>query len=123
MPGLLADLLVALHLAFILFTLFGGLLALRWPRAPWVHLPATAWGAFVELTGRVCPLTPLENALRAAAGEATYQGDFIGRYLAAAVYPAGLTPAIQATLGALLLLVNLGIYVLVWRRRTRRPTT
>jgi hypothetical protein len=61
MPGLLADLLVALHLAFILFTVFGGLLWLRWRRVPWVHLPAAAWGVFVELTGRVCPLKPLEN--------------------------------------------------------------
>jgi hypothetical protein len=123
MPGLLADLLVALHLAFILFTLFGGLLALRWRWAPWVHLPAMAWGAFVEATGRVCPLTPLENALRAAAGEATYQGDFIGRYLVAVVYPEGLTPAAQAVLGILLVVVNAGIYALVWRRRMRRPTT
>ena len=123
MPGLLADLLVALHLAFILFTVFGGLLALRWRWAPWVHLPTAAWGVFIEISGRVCPLTPLENRLRAAAGEATYQGDFIGRYLVAVVYPEGLTPAAQAVLGILLVVVNAGIYALVWRRRMRRPTT
>jgi hypothetical protein len=84
-----------------------------------VHLPAAAWGVFVELTGRVCPLKPLENRLRAAAGEVAYQGDFIGRYLAAAVYPEGLTPTTQAVLGLLLLVVNAGIYALVWRRRRR----
>jgi len=120
--GRLADLVVALHLLFILFTVFGGLLALRWRWAPWMHLPATAWGAFVELTGRVCPLTPLENRLRAAAGEATYQGDFIGRYVTAVVYPEGLGRTAQVVLGVLLLVVNVVVYAVVWRRVLRPPT-
>ena len=118
--GVLADLVVALHFAFIVFAALGGLLALRWRWTAAVHLPAAAWGAFVEVTGRVCPLTPLENRLRAAAGDATYQGDFIGRYLSAAVYPAGLTVDVQVALGLLLVLVNAVVYWLVWRRWTRR---
>ena len=71
---LLADLVLVAHLGFIVFAALGGLLALRWRRAPLVHLPAVAWGAYIELTGRVCPLTPLENALRSAAGGAGSAG-------------------------------------------------
>jgi hypothetical protein len=59
--SLLADLLVALHLAFVVFVVAGGLLVLRWPRLAWVHVPAAVWGALVEVTGWICPLTPVEN--------------------------------------------------------------
>jgi hypothetical protein len=117
--GLLADLVVALHLAFVLFTVLGGLLALRWRWIPYLHLPAVAWGGFVEVTGRICPLTPLENSLRAASGDAVYQGDFIAHYLVPIVYPPSLTPEIQLALGALLVAVNVAIYTVVWRRRAR----
>jgi hypothetical protein len=123
---LLADFVVILHLAFVLFTVLGGLLALRWRWFPWLHLPAAIWGGFVELTGRVCPLTPLENRLRAAAGSPAYEGDFIEHYLVPIVYPANLTRDIQLVLGTLLVVVNAAIYMTVWRRRTtcsRRPQT
>ena len=96
----LADLVVTLHLAFVLFTVLGGLLALRWRWVPWLHLPASAWGGFVEVTGRVCPLTPLENRLRGAAGGSAYEGDFIEHYLVPIVYPPSLTPQIQLALAA-----------------------
>lgn len=115
----LADLVVVLHLAFILFTAFGGLLALRWRWFPWVHLPAAAWGGFVELTGRVCPLTPLENWLRHAAGESTYEGDFIARIVGAIVYPPRLTREFQLALAAVLVVINCVVYLVVWRRRAR----
>ena len=116
---LLADLVVVLHLAFVLFTVLGGLLAHRWRWVPWVHVPASAWGAFVEITGRVCPLTPLENRLRGAAGGFAYEGDFIEHYLAPIVYPSGLTREIQLALATLLVIVNGAIYTTLWRRRTR----
>lgn len=116
---LLADAVVLFHLAFIAFALLGGLLALRWRWMPWLHLPALAWGALVEFTGWMCPLTPLENALRLAAGDAVYSGDFVGRYLLPVLYPAGLTREVQWMLGGVLLLVNAGAYLLVWRRRRR----
>jgi hypothetical protein len=114
---LLADLVVILHFLFILFVVFGGLLALRWRWLPWIHLPAAAWGGFVELTGRICPLTPLENQLRRAAGNAAYEGDFIEHYLLPVIYPAGLTREIQIALAAMVVLINVVIYALVWRRR------
>ena len=118
--GLLADVVVLLHLMFVLFVLLGGLLALKWPRIAWLHLPAAAWGAVVEFTGWICPLTPLENWLRTQGGEATYAGDFIGRYLLPILYPEALTPDIQVMLGVLVLVVNLAIYGWLWQAG-RRP--
>jgi len=116
---LLADLIVLVHLAFVLFALLGGLLALRWPRVLWLHLPAALWAAAVELGGWPCPLTPLENRLRAQGGDATYPGDFLGRYLLALLYPAGLSREGQVLLGLIVILVNAGVY---WRvRRGRCP--
>ena len=120
--SLLADLIVALHLLFVFFVALGGLLALRWPVVAWLHVPAAAWGAFVELTGRICPLTPLENQLRALAGRAAYEGDFVGRYLLPVLYPAGLTLQAQAWLGAAVIAANAAIYTLVWRRVTGRSS-
>ena len=82
-----------------------------------MHVPAAAWGAFIELTGGVCPLTPLEISLRAAAGQQAYEGDFVEHYLVPLIYPPGLTLDIQLALGILLLALNAAIYAFVWRRR------
>lgn len=76
-----ADLVMAIHLAFVVFVPFGALLALKWSWIPWVHLPAAAWGFIISLTGGVCPLTLAEKALRAEAGEPVYAGSFIQHYL------------------------------------------
>ena len=116
---LAADIIVLLHLAFILFAAAGGLLVLRWPRLAWLHLPCAAWGVLIEATGGICPLTPLEQHLRLAAGAPAYSGSFIERYLVPLLYPPGLTRSLQIGLGIALLLVNLAIYAWVWRRRRR----
>lgn len=116
--SLLADLVLLLHVAFVVFVVAGGLLALRWPRAAWVHLPAAAWGVLIELSGRVCPLTPLENRLRAAAGQTGYQGDFVSHYLLPVLYPSDLTREVQFALAVALLAVNAAIYTVAWRRAT-----
>ena len=110
-----ADLIVVLHFSFVLFVLFGGFLLIKWPRLMWLHLPSVAWGIFVEFSGWICPLTPLENWLRAQAGEATYAGDFIVRSLSSILYPDALTHEIQLILGTALLIVNLAIYRWLWR--------
>jgi len=115
----LADLILLLHLAFIVFVVAGGLLALRWRWAPLVHIPAAFWGVFVEVTGKVCPLTPLENALRRAAGASGYTGGFIEYYLAPAIYPSTLTHQVQLSLAALVVLSNLAAYSFVWERHRR----
>jgi hypothetical protein len=117
MLGLLADLLVVLHLLFVAFVALGGLLLLRWPRVAWAHLPAAVWGAGIELTGGTCPLTPLEQELRRRAGEGAWQGDFVSHYLLPVLYPAGLTRGAQLGLAVLVVGVNLAIYTAVLRRR------
>ena len=116
----LADLVVGVHALFVVFVLLGGLLALRWPWVAAAHLPAAVWGALIEFQGRVCPLTPLEKSLRAAAGESGYQGGFIEHYLLPALYPAGLTRNVQLVLGFLVIVVNLVIYGILVRRRMAR---
>jgi hypothetical protein len=116
----LADLVLVLHIAFIAFVLIGGLLALRWYWAPLVHLPAVAWGIFLETSARICPLTPLENELRRAAGDAGYCGGFIEHYLLPIIYPAGLTRSVQLALAGLVVLVNALVYLLVWQRHRAR---
>ncbi len=113
----LADLVVWLHFLFIVFALAGGALTLRWRWMPWVHLPALAWGAAVEFTGWICPLTPLENALRRAGGAAAYSGSFVERYLVPLIYPGDLTREWQFALGGMLLVINVAIYAVVWYRR------
>jgi hypothetical protein len=115
--ALLADFLLLLHGAFVLFVVAGGLLVLRWPRLAWVHVPIALWGAGIEFTGLICPLTPLEKAWRRAAGGQAYEGGFIEHYVTAALYPAGLTRGVQLVLGAAVLAVNGWVYWRLWRRR------
>lgn len=98
------------HLAFILFALLGAALAARWRWIPLVHLPAAAWGFFVELTGRICPLTYLENHLRIKAGQSGYPESFIEHYLLAIIYPAGLTREVQFALAGVIIIINVAIY-------------
>jgi hypothetical protein len=117
MYGMLADAVVIAHAAFVLFAVFGGLLVLRRQWLGWLHVPAVLWAALVETAGWFCPLTPLENLLRDRAGEDTYQSDFIEHYIMPVLYPAVLTREIQMVLGLAVLLINVGVYVWIWRRR------
>lgn len=114
----LADLTLIVHLSFILFILFGGLLAFRWPRIVWLHLPTVAYGAAIEFIGWVCPLTPLEVWLRRTAGQQGYEGSFVENYLVPIIYPAGLTPTVQIVLGSIVLGLNAIVYgALITRHR------
>ena len=118
---LAADAVVALHLAFVAFAALGGMLAWRRLAYAWFHLPALAWAAFVEFSGSICPLTPLENRLRIRAGEAGYAGSFVEHYLMPVLYPAGLTPDAQKWIGATLVALNVAIYaVALARARSRK---
>ncbi|MGD9020766.1 MAG: DUF2784 domain-containing protein [Lysobacterales bacterium] len=114
--ALLADLVLLLHAAFVVFVVLGGLLVLWKRKLAWLHIPCAAWGALIEFRGWICPLTYLENDLRVAAGGSGYEGDFIGHYLAQLVYPPGLTSGMQLLLGTSVILINVVIYTLVWRR-------
>lgn len=116
--ALAADAVLALHLAFIVWVAVGGAAALWRPWLAWLHLPAAAWGVFVSLSGRLCPLTPLEQWLRVAAGEQGYAGGFIDHYLIALVYPSGLTRDMQIGIGLFVVSLNVGLYGwLLYRRR------
>jgi hypothetical protein len=117
---ILADLVVLAHFGFIVFVMLGGLLAFRWHRIPWLHIPALAWGGFIELTGGICPLTSLENSLRPAGGLADYSQSFIERYVVPIVYPEELAREVQVVMGSILIALNILIYAYwMWRRRNR----
>ena len=113
----LADAVLLLHFAFILFVVLGGLLVLRRRRLIWLHLPVVIWGALIEFAGWICPLTPLENWLREQGGDRGFSGGFINHYLGTLIYPEGLTRELQWLLGALVLAINAAIYFRVWRSR------
>jgi hypothetical protein len=116
-----ADAILVSHLAFVLFVVFGALLLLRWPRLAWLHIPAVVWAAYIEFSGTICPLTPLEVALRQRAGQAGYGGGFIDHYVVSLLYPEGLTQNTQAMLGAVVVAINAAIYIVAFRRRRTSP--
>ena len=116
MPHILvAYAVLALHVAFILFAVLGGFLVLKWPRLMWIHLPAAAWGMLVEMAGWYCPLTRWENHFLRAAGRAGYDGGFLNHYVMPLIYPPGLTRGMEVVLGVLVLAINVGVYVRVFR--------
>ena len=111
MYGLLADIVLIIHLLFIIFVIGGGLLTLRWKKAAWLHLPLLAWAIFIEFTGWVCPLTPVENSLRKMGGGSGYGGSFIEHYLLPIIYPGAMTRGVQIKLGMMLIIVNICTYL------------
>ena len=122
--SILADALLVLHGLFIAWVAIGGLAVCFRPRLAWLHLPALAWGVWIEASGGLCPLTPLEWALRRRAGQQGHGGSFVDHYLGALIYPDGLTPAAQWRIAWLLLLINLLLYAAAavrLRRRRRMP--
>jgi hypothetical protein len=121
--SVLADAVVVLHLGFVAFVVLGGLLVLRWPRMAWLHLPAALWGAWIEFAGWICPLTPLENWLRARAGESGYATSFVEHYVVPVLYPAALTRELQWILGGLVVAINALVYLVVLRRARRHAPT
>jgi hypothetical protein len=118
----LADLVLAVHLAFILFVVAGGLAVARWPGLAWLHLPAGLWAALIELADWRCPLTPLENWLRRSAGSGGYDESFVEHYLLPIVYPAGLTRGIQLALGFAVIALNVAVYGWIRSRSSVRSS-
>ena len=121
---LLADVVLLFHIIFILFVILGGLLTIKWKKAAGIHLPLLLWGIMIEYFGWICPLTPLENSLRAKGGGTSYESSFVEYYLLPLIYPGQLTRHIQLLLGTLLLLINIFIYFIVWlewKKKKRRP--
>jgi hypothetical protein len=117
---ILSDLLVLIHLGFIVFVVLGALLVVRWPKLAWLHVPAAVWGVLIEWTGWICPLTPLENHFRALGGESGYSGGFIEHYIVPLIYPPGLAHETQLILGIAVIVINGVGYGLVMARRRQR---
>ncbi len=115
-----ADLIVLVHFAFVIFVVAGGLLALKWPKMAYLHIPAAVWGAWIGFANWICPLTPLENHLRRLVGEAGYAGGFIEHYITRILYPAGLTAGMRVTLGIAVVAANLLVYGVYFARRRSR---
>src|SRR5262249_29945835 len=116
----LADIVVLIHGAFVLFVVFGAVLVIAWPRVAWIHTPCAVWGVLIEFAGWICPLTPLENALRHRAGEAGYTGGFVEHYVLHALYPDAFTRQIQWALGGFVAIVNIAAYAYILARLRRR---
>lgn len=117
----LADLVVVIHLLFILFVIFGGLLSLGWIKYAWLHLVALCWGIAIELSGWICPLTPLENWLREKSIDSEiYQTGFVEHYLIPVIYPQDLTRKTQWVLALTVIAINLLIYSLVFFLRKKQ---
>lgn len=114
--SLTADLVVILHLGFILFALCGGFLVLKWRRLIWLHIPAVIWGSLIEFVGWYCPLTPLEKSLRKAAGEIGYSDGFIEHYIVPIIYPVGLTRDMQILFGGIVIGFNIVAYALLLKQ-------
>ncbi len=112
----LADAVLVFHGLFIVFAVLGGPLVLRWRALLWPHLACALWAATVVSMGWLCPLTPLEQHLRALAGQQGYSGGFVEHYLLAAIYPEGLTRGVQVALGLGVLVINAFAYALIWRK-------
>ena len=112
----LADLVVILHFLFVLFVLLGGFLVLWKSLFAWYHVPAVLWGACLEFSGWICPLTPLENLLREKGGLAGYNVGFVEHYIVPVLYPASLTRQMQVIIGIIVVSINFGIYFTVWMR-------
>ena len=113
----LADFVLVIHMLFIVFVVFGGLIVLKWYRIIWLHIPCVIWGALIEFFGWICPLTYLENYFRELGNANSYEGGFIQHYLIPIVYPSGLTTNIQIILGTGVIVINLIVYYFVWRNR------
>jgi len=117
-----ADAVMLVHFCFIAFALLGSFLVLRWFRVIWAHLAAVAWGMWIEASGNICPLTPLENHFRELAGQTTYGEGFITHYLGPVIYPAGLTRSTQFLILGILVTVNaIGYGLVIRQHRARQP--
>ena len=117
--GILADIVVLVHLGFVLFALLGAVLIIWWRWILWLHLPAVFWAIWIELTGGICPLTPLENWLQIRAGQGAYRGNFVDHYLIPVLYPAGLTRHIQFLMGLFVIIINLALYIYIFFQSRR----
>lgn len=112
----LAYAIAVFHGFFILFILTGGFAALIWPAIAWAHGPIAVWGILISIFDRTCPLTPLENWLRAKGNRSTYEEGYIDHYIVPVVYPPGFTPTMKVGIILFLIVSNATTYTLFFIR-------
>jgi hypothetical protein len=91
-----ADAVVVIHFAFVVFVVVGGVLALRWPKLLWIHVPTVLYSVWIITFSITCPLTPLERDLRERGGQDRYGESFIERYVEGMLYPGDMLRQAQA---------------------------
>ncbi|MFZ2490898.1 MAG: DUF2784 domain-containing protein [Thermoanaerobaculia bacterium] len=112
-----AELVLLAHFGFVLFAVFGGLLVLQSRRWAWIHVPAVIWASIVNLASWTCPLTPVEQAFRSAAGQAGYTGGFVEHYIGPLVYPGGMPRRLELVAAFSVVAWNVIVYATVLMRR------
>lgn len=120
---ILADFFLVLHLLFIIFAVFGGLLVLWRLWIAFIHIPFAIWASVVNVASWICPLTPLEVKFRLAAGQVGYEGGFIEHYIEPLIYIQGMTRTVEIILGVSVVVWNLLVYYFViskFRRKYRK---
>ncbi len=105
----LADGVLTLHLAYIIWVIFGGLLSRLRPMLAGLHVVSLLYSIAIELGPWPCPLTLAENWLEARAGLVPYSGPFLLHYLDVIVYP-NLSPALITVLGITVCAGNLVLH-------------
>ena len=118
--GIFADIVVLIHLGFVVFVVLGAVLVFWWRWIVWLHIPTVGWAVWIEVSGRICPLTPLENWLRIKGGQGAYEGDFVSTYILPILYPADLTRSLQYILAMLVIVINIAIYGFIIYKRYRK---
>jgi len=114
------ELVVLVHFGFIVWVAAGGLLVMKWWWLSLIHLPALIWAVLLEWNGWICPLTPLEKALREERDLTVYDGGFVANYILPVIYPEDLTREIQTTMAVVLVLVNAAVYAVAIHRHCLR---
>lgn len=117
---ILADLVLTVHLSFIIFVIIGGFLLLKNKKWMIIHLPAIIWAIILEIKGWICPLTPIENWFRGKGGQEIYKQSFIEHYLIPIIYPDKLTRRFQITLVCSIIIINVALYLWVYRKTRKK---
>jgi hypothetical protein len=109
-----ANIVLLFHFVFVVLAVFGGFGVLINPRWAWIHVPIVVWSSVVNLAGWTCPLTPLENRLRAAASGTGYEGGFVQHYIGPLVYPSGMPRRLELVAGVAIAAWNGALYAFIY---------
>jgi hypothetical protein len=115
--GALADVVMVVHGALLLFFVVGAFLAWRWPKLIWVHLGIVVWNLVIVLVDFGCPVTTTEKFFRRQGAESVYTGGYIQHYLNGRLWPDGASPIVEKVGFVVVVIGYAGFFVV--RRRTK----